>query len=127
MVITKKRLRLAIDRYEDEIIIPQISKIKIAFIWQIVYIAVLIIFGILTNLKPSWNSVVGTLGLGGLSLKANGKTAIEAWKRFMRDRRILMRSVIELRVRLDLCYEDEESCLKDVESRIREHLETMRG
>lgn len=123
MPITKERLRLAIDRYEDEIIIPQISEINISFRWQLGYIAVLIIFGILTNLKPSWNSVVGTLGLGGLSLKASGKTVSDAWEKFRKDRRILMTSVTDLRVRLDLCSEDDESCLKDVETRIRQYLE----
>ena len=126
MPLTKDRLILAIDRYEDEFVSDQISEINITFIWKIVYIAVLILFGILTNLKPSWNSVIGTLGLGSLSLKANIKSVSEAWETFRTDRRPLMMSVTDLRLSLDLCSAEDEPCLRDVESKIRQYLEEGR-
>ncbi len=126
MPLTKERLSLAIDRYEEEFVRYEVSEITTAFIWKIVYIVVLIFCGILTNLKPSWNSVIGTLGLGGLSVKASIKSVSEAWEKFRNDRRLLMTSVTYLRVRLDLCSGDDESCLKDVESSIRQYLEEAR-
>ena len=121
--ITKERLRLATDRIENEIVRPQISEINISFIWQLVYLAVLLISGILTNLNLSWNSVLGTIGLGSLSVKSIGKTASESWEKFRKDRRTLMTSLTDLKAHLDLCSEDDESCLKDVESKIRQYLE----
>jgi len=121
--ITKEHLRLAIDRYENEFVDPEISGITRSFYLQVIYILILVICFALANMNPSWNSVLGTLGLGGLSLKASSKTISDAWEKFRKDRRTMMMSMTDLRVRLDLCSEDDESCLRDVESRIRQYLE----
>lgn len=122
----KERLTSAIDRWAD-VVEQKRSDITNKFIFQVIYFAVLIVSCILTNLKPNWGSLIGTVGLGGLSLKANIKAASEAWDNFSNARIALIVSVTHLRGNLDLCSEDDDECLDNVETLIREVLEDARN
>ena len=123
MPFTKDRLRVAIDRYEGEFVDPRISDITRSFKLQVAYHIALILFGVLANLKPSLTSVIGTLGLGSIGFGANFQAAREALEKYQKDRSSLRASVTALRVGIDLCSEDDEACLKDVEALLRKYLE----
>ncbi len=122
----RERLTSAIDRWAD-VVEQKRSDITKKFIFQVIYFVVLIVSCILINLKPSWSSGIGTVGLGGLGLKANIKAASEAWDNFSNARIALMMSVTHLRGNLDLCSEDDDDCLDNVEALIREVLEDARN
>ena len=117
----KERLINSINRYEREVINPRIKDITISFILQIIYIIALIIFSFLIIMKPNISNVIGTLGLSGLGITANWKRLQESVFKFLKDRRVLLTSVTVLRGHLDLCDDNDESCLKEIENQIKEY------
>lgn len=123
MTTRKERLVLAIDRYENEAVNIEISDINKQFTLQIIYIIVLVICCVMANLNLSWNTVIGTIGLGGLSVKGGYKEAQNSLQKYQKDRRTLMGSVTNLRGKLDLCAQDDAPCLEDLEATIRKLFE----
>lgn len=116
----RARLERAVNRYENEVVAPIISDMKISFALQIVFIILLVVFGIITNLEPSLASIIGALGLGSLGVGANWERLQKTLKKFLTDRRTLRLSVSKLKNELELANLDE-SRLKDVEALIREY------
>lgn len=117
-------LRVAIDRYEKEVVDPIISEINFSFTTQVICHIFLIILGIFINLNPSPTKIIGTLAIG-LMVIANWPTAREAFERFQKERRILLDSVMIINTTLDLCYEDDEAGLEEVEALLRSYLEAL--
>lgn len=123
MSLTKDNLREAIDIYKSHVVDPKISDIVKSFIFQIIYFISLFSFAIFANLNPNFNSVVGSIGMSGLSVQGNYKAAQEAVNKFLKDKRYLEITVSDLKIDLYLCQEDDESCLKELENKIRKYVE----
>ena len=115
------RLIHAIDRYENEIIIPTISDISNRFYLQIGYILGLLICSILINIKPDITSVFGTIGLNGLGFSANWERLTKSVRSYQNDRRTLINSVVLLRIELDLCDNNDSTCLNGVETLLKKY------
>jgi hypothetical protein len=123
----KDNLTRAIDRLEKEVVGPAARDISISFALQTGYLIILVLFGIVTNLNPTFFTVVGTLGLGSLGVGANFERLQKAVTQFLSDRRALKSAVTGLRIRLDLCKETDTQCLAEVEELLKKRVSASLG
>jgi len=120
LTITKERLTLVIELYENEVINPDISDINTSFTIQLIYATILFICFCVANADPSLNTILGTLGLGGLSIKGGYEDFQNSFQEYLNDRRIHKRKRAYLRLRLELCDPDNVPCLEELEADLRE-------
>lgn len=97
LVSTNEHIKVAIDRYEKEIVNPIISEINLSVTKQMIYHTSLIVLGFLTSLTPIPVSMLGPL-IGFMGISANWNTALRTLERYYKDRRYLMHSLTHLRL-----------------------------
>jgi hypothetical protein len=110
-----ERLEIAINDYETNIVKRQISSTRNLVILGAFYYIALFGLAIITNLVPNINTLIGTLGLGGLGFGASAKQIGSAVKKWVIDRGILLESVEHLKIKLRLCGKDNQPCLLDLQ------------
>ena len=118
MTLTREQTVNAVDFFESDFINRQISEYWLSFVMQIVYYIVLLVCGILSNLKPTWNSILGSLGFSALGVKGNFNEAQKIWQKYQKDRRLLKHNISIIRLMLILAGDDPE-LLKEIVDLIR--------
>jgi len=94
---------------------------------QIAYLILIILFGVIANLKPDISTVIGTLGLGGLGVGANYEKIQSSVSKFLKDRRTLKDTVVVLRLKLNGCDPSDDKCLDEVQRLYEEILKKLTG
>jgi len=118
LTLTREQTVNAVDFFESDFINRQISEYWLSFVMQIVYYIVLLVCGILSNLKPTWNSILGSLGFSALGVKGNFNEAQKIWQKYQKDRRLLKHNISIIRLMLILAGDDPE-LLKEIVDLIR--------
>jgi len=119
--LTKEKLEAEIDSIEATIVEPRVRDIQISFGLSVAYLALLIVFGVLANLSPSFSTGVASFGFGSLGIGASYEKLQKAVASYLKERRSLLGMVAKLRVKLGDCDGDQD-CLKETREAIIESL-----